>query len=101
MDRTIVTSQGNSIPILRTSEADTSVVVKDGETILIAGLIEEKEDKSDSRIPWLGRIPLLGFPFRSSSKTKLKTEIVVFLTPKITSAEAAVKISAESIEPVK
>lgn len=87
VERTLSTSQGNSIPIIRTSESETSVLAKDGETILIAGLIEDKFERSDSRIPWLGRIPILGFPFRGRTDSKVKTEIVVLLTPKIVSGE--------------
>ncbi len=87
VERTLSTAQGNSIPIIRTSESETSVVAKDGETILIAGLIEDKMERSDSRIPILGAIPILGFPFRGRTTTKVKTEIVVLLTPRIITGE--------------
>jgi general secretion pathway protein D len=87
VESTVNTSNGSSIPIVRLSEAETSVVVKDGVGIVIGGLIEDREVKADSRVPFLGRIPLIGLPFRSRSKTNQKTELVFFLTPHLTSGD--------------
>ena len=83
VDRILKTSQNNPIPIVRTSESETTVMVKDGITIIIAGLMEEKEIKKTEGIPFISRIPLLGIPFRRTSSEKIKTELVVFLTPRI------------------
>jgi general secretion pathway protein D len=100
VDRVLTTSQGNSIPILRTSEAETSIVAKDGETILIGGLIEDHHEKSDSRIPWLGQIPILGFPFRGRTDTNGKTEIAVFLTPTILTGDKAAPAAEKTPGPL-
>ncbi len=97
VERTLSTAQGNSIPIIRTSESETSVVAKDGETILIAGLIEDKFERSDSRIPILGAIPILGIPFRGRTDTKVKTEIVVLLTPRIVTGETVAGTPLEKL----
>lgn len=89
VDRTLKTAQGNVIPIVRTSEAETSVVVKDGNTIVIAGLIEDKKTKETGGVPFLSRIPLLGIPFRSTVREKNKTELVIFLSPTILSGDTS------------
>lgn len=83
----ITTSEGNEIPIVRTSKSETTVMVKDGVTIVIAGLIEEKDIKKFNGIPLLCRIPILGTPFRRTITEKAKTELAVFLTPHIISGD--------------
>ena len=60
-----------------------NVRVKDGETLVIAGLIQEGEQKTVNKIPVLGDLPIIGAAFRSTSTTKTKTELVIMLTPKI------------------
>ena len=87
VDRNLTTSQGNTIPIIRTSESETTVMVKDGITIVIAGLMEERKEKQVSGIPILSRIPLLGLPFRRTSDATIKTELAVFLTPRLISGD--------------
>lgn len=77
------TSTGNEIPVVETSQAETTVMAKDGATIVIGGLIKENETKTINKIPFLGDLPLLGVAFRNDSKIKEKQEIVIFLTPKI------------------
>ncbi|MBI2104552.1 MAG: hypothetical protein HYT90_03075 [Candidatus Omnitrophica bacterium] len=79
----IATFQNNRIPIVTSTEAETNVLVKSGVTLIIGGLIETKDSKTDSRVPVLGDIPFLGVPFRGSTGTKKKTELVVFLTPQV------------------
>ncbi|MBI5827379.1 MAG: type II secretion system secretin GspD [Deltaproteobacteria bacterium] len=63
--------------------AKTSVVVKDKQTVVIGGLIQDKETKSVSKVPLLGDIPFLGWLFKSTSTEKQKTNLLVFLTPTI------------------
>ena len=72
-----------SVPIVTTTEAETNVLVKSGVTLIIGGLIEDKIDHTTSQIPVLGNLPLLGRLFKSEKQTKTKSEIVVFLTPRI------------------
>lgn len=81
--RTLRTGNNNSIPVVDTSEAETTVTVKDGVTIVIGGLIKEENILSINKVPVLGSIPVLGYAFRNSDDLKRKTEIVVFLTPRI------------------
>lgn len=71
------------VPVVKTSNAETTVRVKDGVTIVIAGMIQEENADRKGGIPFLSRIPLLGIPFRSRGTTKVNKETVVFLTPRI------------------
>jgi type II secretory pathway component GspD/PulD (secretin) len=76
-----------SVPIVRKSLAETSVMIKNGETIIIAGMIENEKSEAESRVPILGRIPLLGVFFRSKSEETTSSELIVFLTPRIISGD--------------
>lgn len=73
-----------SLPIFSTREAETQVMVTDGNTIFIGGLIKEDTKKSDKRFPILGDlfggIPILGNAFRHEVEIKTKTELIFFLT---------------------
>ncbi|MGA1795948.1 MAG: type II secretion system secretin GspD [bacterium] len=64
-------------------EADTTVVVKDRQTVVIGGLLKDDQSETYDRVPCLGEIPLLGWLFRKSTKRKEKTNLQVFLTPHI------------------
>ena len=86
----ITTSQKNEIPIVQTSEVDTTIRVKDGVTIIIGGLIKDESLDSNDRIPVLGNIPVLGKLFRKESRSTSKSEIVIFLTPHIISGDVHV-----------
>lgn len=68
-----------------------NIRIKDGETLVIAGMIQENESKTIKKIPVLGDIPGIGAMFRSTTSQKTKTEMVIMLTPKIiTDTEDAV-----------
>lgn len=77
------TSSGNLIPIVETSEATTTVLVQDGQTIVIGGLIKDEDYETVNKIPLLGDIPFLGHLFSSKIKEKKKTELVIFLTSRL------------------
>jgi general secretion pathway protein D len=61
----------------------TTVLIPDGGTLVIGGLIQDKTINSEQRVPWLGRIPLLGELFRTRDTSKNKTNLMVFIQPKI------------------
>ncbi len=94
----LLTSTNNKIPIVETSQAETIVMVKDNATVVIGGLIKDEENHTVNKVPVLGDVPFLGRIFRSETRTKDKTEIVIFLTPKIVTGENPSKTnnSAES-----
>jgi len=79
---TVATGSG-SAPSINKKEAETNVLVKDGETTVIAGIFVEDEDYSENAVPVLGSIPILGHLFKSTSKTKTRSELLIFLTPRI------------------
>jgi general secretion pathway protein D len=70
-------------PIVNQREAQTTVSVKDGETIVLGGIINNSVSRTVSKIPLLGDLPLIGNLFRSTSATNNKTELLVFLTPHV------------------
>ncbi len=94
--RNVTTSNNNTIPVVETSEAETTVVVKDGVTIVIGGLIKDEKINTDSRVPFLGSIPLVGGAFRNKDHLTRKTELVIFLTPRIVSGASAVEQKSEN-----
>ncbi|MCJ7547133.1 MAG: type II secretion system secretin GspD [Deltaproteobacteria bacterium] len=89
--------EGASVTTKR--QATTSVVVEDGSTVVIAGLIRDDRTGSLSKVPILGDIPLLGWLFKSRSQNKTKTNLLIFITPRIViSAEDLRKITEEEQE---
>lgn len=70
-------------PIINQREADTTVTVLDGETIILGGMIRNLVTSKVKKLPLLGDIPILGNLFRSTSKVNTKTELLVFLTPRV------------------
>ncbi len=75
------------VPIVTTTQAETSVTVKDGTTIIIGGLIKDQRTSTVDKIPFLGDIPIVGQAFQKTVKEVQKQELVVFLTPHIVTGE--------------
>jgi type IV pilus assembly protein PilQ len=75
--------------IINTTMADTRVMVNDGETAVIGGLIRSNESSTKRGVPVLMDIPLIGSLFRSNSTTKAKRELLIFVTPKILTDQQA------------
>ncbi len=76
----IITTVG---PTTTKRATKTSIVVKDGQTVVISGLMQEKEEVSIAKTPLLGDIPILGWLFKHKSVTKKKTNLLIFITPHI------------------
>ena len=70
-------------PTTTKRSAETHVSVRSNQTVVIGGLMQEVETESESKIPVLGDIPLLGALFRNKRKTKRKTNLLIFLTPHV------------------
>ncbi len=85
--RTVTTATRNVIPVVGSSEAETTVTVKDGVTVVIGGMIKEETVRTEHKIPFLGDVPWLGGLFRSRDDLKRKSEILLFLTPRIVSGD--------------
>lgn len=75
-------------PIIETQEVTTQTMIKDGETIVIAGLIKDKKQKTVKKIPLLGSIPILGVLFRKTSEETTKTDLIIFITAHIIESES-------------
>jgi len=70
-------------PTITKRSTKTSVVVKDRQTVVISGLIAERQEENITKVPVLGDIPILGWLFKTSSVKKQKTNLLVFLTPHV------------------
>ncbi|MBQ3401779.1 MAG: type II secretion system secretin GspD [Synergistaceae bacterium] len=79
----VMTPAGVQTPITSKREVNTSVIVGDGETIILGGMIKETETSMKRRVPGLSYIPLIGGLFQKISKEKQKVDFVIFLTPQI------------------
>lgn len=76
--------KGQAVDLITTKRsAKTSVVVKDKETIVIGGLIQDTEDTTIQKVPFLGDIPGLGWLFKTNSKSRKKTNLMILLTPQV------------------
>jgi len=80
---TITGTTPQGAPQISTREVQTTVMVRDGETIVIGGLLEERDILSMSQIPGLGALPFLGRLFRSERREQRRTELVITVTPRI------------------
>ena len=88
---TITTELGSRVPIVLTSQAETVVKVKDGMMIMIAGMT--KTELNDTTVGWpvLSKIPFLGVFFSQRTKEVTKTEVIIFLTPHLTSGNVGLR----------
>jgi type IV pilus assembly protein PilQ len=75
------------VPAIRTQEAQTELLVNDGDTIVIGGIVISDYSWSESRVPFLWRIPLLGWLFKNRQLVDEKTELLIFLSPSIIADE--------------
>ncbi len=80
---TVQISQGLNAPIITKRTATTTVTVKNGETIVIGGLIRSSRGVTSTKVPILGDIPILGYLFKSQSLTESRDELLIVLTPRI------------------
>jgi type IV pilus assembly protein PilQ len=79
----IVASGGVNVPSINTREINTQVLVNDGQTIVLGGILETTQREDDNKVPYLGDIPILGHLFKQTSHKDNKDELMIFITPKI------------------
>ncbi|MBI1920898.1 MAG: type IV pilus secretin PilQ [Geobacter sp.] len=72
-----------SPPPINKKETTTELLVKSGETTVIGGIYVDSDTENDTGVPFLQNIPLLGWLFKSNTKTKTKTELLIFITPRL------------------
>ncbi|TDP62771.1 type IV pilus secretin PilQ [Roseateles toxinivorans] len=82
------TNQGFTI---NTKHVKTQVLVENGGTVVIGGIYTQNEREDVTKVPWLGDMPVLGNLFKSRTRSNNKTELLVFITPKVVSERAATR----------
>lgn len=82
-DQTVAISNNASAPVINKRSAETVVVTPHAQTVVIGGLMETQKIESIQKVPILGDIPILGFPFRRTIRDDRKRELLIFLTPYI------------------
>jgi type II secretory pathway component GspD/PulD (secretin) len=72
---------GNAIPRINTRYIRTNVSIKNGQTVVLGGLIKKRDERSTSGVPLLSRVPFLGFFFRTNNKTFERDELIILIHP--------------------
>ncbi len=91
VETTLTTYLGSTIPIIKTSEAESVVKVKDGTMIMIAGLIKEESPDIITGWPYLSKLKGAGFLFGKRIVERKRTELIIFITPHIITGEGPVE----------
>ncbi|WP_162148604.1 type IV pilus secretin family protein [Desulfuromonas sp. TF] len=82
-NNTPTTVSGASAPGIDKKEATTKVLVKNGETTVIGGIFTENDSRSETGIPWLRKLPFIGYLFKSTNRSNDRSELLIFITPRI------------------
>ena len=77
------TSRGGSVPSIDTRELETTVLVANGDTVVLGGIFQDENASKEEKVPWLGDIPGLGVLFRRRANESKKRELLMFVTPTI------------------
>ena len=89
----------NLVPEISTRDTQTTVHLRDNETLVIGGLIQENTQRTESRIPLLGSLPLIGRAFRNENTTSTRNELIIVVTPHILGANATSTVPSAAIPP--
>ncbi|MFQ5904186.1 MAG: type II secretion system protein GspD, partial [Candidatus Binatia bacterium] len=92
---------GDTFPILDVREADMVVRAREGQVVVIGGLMQEKKSDDENKIPILGDLPGIGHLFRSTTQEVRKTELVVLLSPTVMVGKKVDEITARELERLK
>jgi type IV pilus assembly protein PilQ len=79
----VASATGGFVPSIDTREIVTQVLVNDGQTVVLGGILESERRESEQKVPLLGDVPVLGRLFKSTAKTDNKDELLIFVTPRI------------------
>jgi type IV pilus assembly protein PilQ len=79
----VVASGGVNVPSIDTQEITTQVLVSDGQTVVLGGILQTTHRIDETKVPYLGDVPILGNLFKTTTKTNDKDELLIFVTPKI------------------
>jgi MSHA biogenesis protein MshL len=92
---------GDSAPVLSVREADTLVRVHDKETIVVAGLLDERPHSEATKVPFFGDIPGVGRMFRGERTTRRKSDLIILLTPTIMTPAHVAQAAVNALERVR
>jgi len=90
-----------AVPVVKSAHAETTVTIKDGITIIIAGLIKDQKTTTVNKLPILGDIPFLGYAFKNVSDDVRRTETIIFLTPRIVEGDEPFLLQRDMPKPMK
>ena len=76
---------GSTVPTIDTKSVTTQIAVNNGDTAVLGGIYEEDTRNDTTKVPWLGDLPVLGNLFKTNSKSAAKTELLIFITPRVVS----------------
>ena len=79
----VTSATGGSVPSIDTRQIITQVLVNDGQTVVLGGILDTTKSREANKVPFLADIPVLGYFFRSTKDVNNKTELLIFITPKI------------------
>jgi type IV pilus assembly protein PilQ len=79
----VTSATGGSVPSIDTREIITQVLVNDGQTVVLGGILDTTKTRQANKVPFFADIPVLGYLFRSTTNINNKTELLIFITPKI------------------
>ncbi len=100
---TLTTS--STLPVTLKRTVDTTVIIKDEQTIVIGGLIDDSTTVNENKVPVLGNVPLLGWLFRNKAEENVKTNLYIFITPRVIKnpeeADRIFKGKKEQIDTIK
>ena len=77
------------VPGVLTKEATTQMIVRDGDTAVLGGLYRRNSQENEAYVPWVGRIPVLGWLFKTTSRTDARDELLIFISPRIVNRSEA------------
>jgi general secretion pathway protein D len=83
IDQKATLTTSSTLPVTLKRTVDTTVIVQDQQTVVIGGLIDDSTTKSENKVPVLGDVPLLGWLFKKRGDETIKTNLYVFLTPRV------------------
>lgn len=83
IDQQATLTTSSTLPVTLKRTVDTTVIIKDQQTVVIGGLIDDTTTESENKVPVLGDVPLLGWLFRKRGEESVKTNLYVFLTPRV------------------
>jgi type IV pilus assembly protein PilQ len=79
----ITNERGGQVPSIDTRSVETQVLVNNGQTVVLGGIYETDNSEDYRKVPFLGDIPVVGYLFRSTTRVSKKSELLIFVTPKI------------------